>query len=259
MITVGLGFVLGFLIGLTGVGGGALIAPSLYVVLGLSYQEAVSLSLIYAVITKIISAVQHVRQRTVLWRITLLYGGLGIPGAVLGSQLLFWAGSATDRIFPFVMSGVLLVVAGLLLSETVGASHAERRQPFSPFQFDAGSVATVAVIQLFVGVLLGATSIGSGSIIIVSMLYLFRMSAQEVVGSNIVIALVMAAPAWLTHYAAGGLDWSLLGLLMIGSAVGAVLGAKATMVLKGPQLKMVIAALITIGAVATLVKAWPGS
>ena len=259
MITVGLGFVLGFLIGLTGVGGGALIAPALYVVLGLSYQEAVSLSLIYALITKIISAVQHVRQRTVLWRITLLYGGLGIPGAVLGSQLLYWAGSATDRIFPFVMSGVLLIVAGLLLLETAGASRAERRKPFSAFQFGVGSVATVAVIQLFVGVLLGATSIGSGSIIIVSMLYLFRMSAQEVVGSNIVIALIMAAPAWLTHYAAGGLDWSLLGLLMIGSAVGAVLGAKATMVLGGRQLKLAIAALITIGAVATLVKAWPGS
>ena len=256
MIVVGLGFALGFLIGLTGVGGGALIAPALYVVLDLSYQDAVSLSLIYAVITKIISTVQHVRQRTVLWRITLLYGGLGIPGAVLGSRLLYWAGSGTDRIFPFVMSGVLLIVAGLLLSEAAGAGQAERRQLLSPYQFGVGSVAKVAVIQLFVGVLLGATSIGSGSIIIVSMLYLFRMSAQQVVGSNIVIALIMAAPAWLTHYAAGGLDWSLLGLLVIGSAVGAVLGAKATMMLGGRQLKLVIAALVTIGAVATLAKAW---
>lgn len=59
---ISIGFILGFLIGLTGVGGGALLAPALYAVLGLGYQAAVSVTLIYAVITKAFSAVQHVRQ-----------------------------------------------------------------------------------------------------------------------------------------------------------------------------------------------------
>ena len=91
LIAVPLGFVLGFLIGLTGVGGGALVAPALYVILGVGYGAAVALSLVYSLFTKVIGAAQHVRQGTVLWRITLLYGVLGIPGAVFGSRFVYAA------------------------------------------------------------------------------------------------------------------------------------------------------------------------
>src|SRR5688500_13262310 len=61
VVTVGIGFVLGFLIGLTGVGGGALVAPALYVILGMSYTGAVAMSLVYSFFTKIVGLVQHVR------------------------------------------------------------------------------------------------------------------------------------------------------------------------------------------------------
>jgi uncharacterized membrane protein YfcA len=75
------------------VGGGALVAPALYVVLQVSYAQAVTLSLIYSVFTKILGVLQHLRQGNVAWRITLLYGVPGIPGAVLGSQVLYTAHS----------------------------------------------------------------------------------------------------------------------------------------------------------------------
>lgn len=133
LIAVPLGFVLGFLIGLTGVGGGALVAPALYVILGLSYGEAVALSLIYSVFTKIVSAVQHLRQGTVLWGITLLYGLTGIPGAVLGSQVIYWAGIEYQRTFSFLMGGVLLLVASLILMETGFRNAAAREKPLSPY------------------------------------------------------------------------------------------------------------------------------
>ena len=255
VITIALGFVLGFLIGLTGVGGGALIAPTLYVVLGLTYQSAVAVSLIYAVITKVVGAVQHIRQGAVLWRVTLLYGGLGIPGAIVGARLVYLAGDATERIFPFIMSGVLMLVAGLLFREARAGAVGDRRKPFSPHAIGIRGVLVVAVLQMFVGILLGATSIGAGSIVILSMLYLFRMNAHQVIGSNIIIALVMAAPAWLTHYAVAGIDWKLLGLLLVGSSVGAILGAKSTLRLPERQLKFAVAGLIFIGAAATFAKA----
>jgi len=66
------------------VGGGALVAPALYVVLQVSYAQAVTLSLIYSVFTKILGFLQHLRLGNVSWRVTLLYGVAGIPGAVLG-------------------------------------------------------------------------------------------------------------------------------------------------------------------------------
>jgi len=256
LITVGLGFFLGFLIGLTGVGGGALVVPALYVILGLDYQASVALSLVYSLFTKIVGAVQHMRQGTVLWKITLLYGLAGIPGAVLGSQAVYWAGSATQRLFPFLMGAVLIVVAALILTESVLTSLVWQGKPFSPRRITRGGVAAIVPFQLVVGVLLGITSVGSGSLVILSMLYLFQMSAKEIVGSNIVIALIMVVPAGLTHYAAGGVDWPVLILLMIGSLIGTVLGSKATLIVPERTLKFSIASFIALGAVSTVIKAW---
>jgi len=256
LIAVPLGFVLGFLIGLTGVGGGALVAPALYVILGLEYGEAVALSLIYSLFTKIVSAGQHLRQGTVLWKITLLYGLTGVPGAVLGSRIIYSAGSEARRMFPFVMGGVLLLVAALMLMEAAVRGIAAREKPFSPHELTWPGAAVIAVFQLFVGALMGLTSIGSGSLVILSMVYLFRMSAREIVGSNIVIALIMVIPAGLTHYLTGGVSWTLLIVLLIGSFGGAVLGSRSTMVMSDRALKVTIVVLIVAGAVSTMAKAW---
>lgn len=255
LITVPLGAALGFFIGLTGVGGGALVAPSLYVILGLSYQDAIALSLVYSLFTKIVGAIQHVRQGTVLWKLTLLYGLAGVPGAVLGSHAIYRVGPATERIFPYVMAGLLVTVALLILLETALRSLAEREKPFSPDALTGWTIAAIVVIQLFVGVLLGITSVGSGSLVILSMLYLFRMTARQIVGSNLVIALIMVIPAGLTHLGLGGIRVSLLVLLMIGSIAGTVVGARMAMRLPERVLKLIIAVLLLAGAVATVLRA----
>ena len=255
LITVPLGAVLGFLIGLTGVGGGALVAPALYVILGLGYQEAISLSLVYSLLTKIVGAAQHIRQGTVLWRITLVFGLTGIPGAVLGSHAIYRMGDATERIFPYVMAGLLVAVAALILLESVLQSLAQREKPFSALQLSPGGIAAIAAFQLLVGVLLGVTSVGSGSLVILAMLYLFRMTVQQIVGSNIVIALIMVVPASLTHLGLGGTRLSLLVPLMVGSIFGTVIGARAALRLPAVALKGTIVVLILAGAVATVVKA----
>jgi uncharacterized membrane protein YfcA len=251
-----IGFVLGFLIGLTGVGGGALVAPALYVILGVDYGHSVALSLIYSLVTKIVSAVQHLRQGTVLWKITLLYGLTGIPGAVLGSQVIYWASGGGQRIFPFLMGGVLLLVSALMFTETVVQAIAAGEKPFSPYRITWRGVLAIGGFQLIVGTLMGLTSIGSGSLVVLSMVYLFQMSVQEIVGSNIVIALIMVIPAGVTHYVAGGVDWRLLAWLLIGSVGGAILGSKSTMILPDRAIKLAIAALIVVGAISTIAKAW---
>jgi len=255
LITVPLGAVLGFLIGLTGVGGGALVAPSLYVILGLNYQDSIALSLVYSLFTKIVGGIQHIRQGTVLWKITLLYGLTGIPGAILGSHAIYRVGPATERIFPYVMAALLATVAVLILLETVLRRLAAREKPFSPYVLTPSAIVAIAIFQLFVGILLGITSVGSGSLVILSMLYLFRMTTQQIVGSNLVIALMMVIPAGLTHFGLGGVSVSLLVLLMLGSLIGTVLGAKTALRLPGWALNLIIVILILAGAVATAAKA----
>ncbi len=249
-----LGFVLGILIGLTGVGGGALVAPTLYVVLDRSYAEAVSLSLVYSLLTKIVSAVQHVRQGTVLWRLTLLYGVMGIPGAIVGSRLVYAGTGATPRLLPLLMSAILLLAALLIAFDTRLTRLMAWEKPFSPHHLTWPMVVGVAALQLVVGVLLGLTSVGSGSLVILSMLYLFRMSAREIVGSNIVIALLMVVPAGVTHYLAAGIPGALLAALLLGSLGGAVVGARMAMWVPEQPLKLTMAVLIALGALATIVK-----
>ncbi|HEX2501474.1 MAG TPA: sulfite exporter TauE/SafE family protein [Methylomirabilota bacterium] len=256
LAAVPLGFVLGVLIGLTGVGGGALVAPTLYVVLGRSYAEAVALSLVYSFLTKIASAVQHVRQGTVHWRLSLLYGLTGIPGAIVGSRLVYAGTASTPRLLALLMGAILLFAAALIALDTRIASLMAWEKPFSPNDLGWPIRLAVALIQLVVGALLGLTSVGSGSLVILSMVYLFRMSAREIIGSNIVIALLMVVPAGLTHYLTAGVPGALLGALLIGSLGGALIGARMTMWFPDRPLKLATAGLIALGAVATIVKAW---
>jgi uncharacterized membrane protein YfcA len=256
LAAVPLGFGLGVLIGLTGVGGGAVVAPALYVLLGRSYAEAVALSLVYSLITKIVSAAQHARQGTVLWRLSLLYGLAGIPGAVVGSRLVYADTATTERALPLLMSAILLLAGLLIALEPRIADLMAWEKPFSPHQLSGPVVLAVAAFQLLVGALLGLTSVGSGSLVILSMIYLFRMSAREIVGSNIVIALLMVVPAGLTHFLTAGVPGALLGALLVGSFGGAFLGARLAMQAPERPLKLAMAAVIALGAVATIVKAW---
>lgn len=255
LIVVPLGGILGFLIGLTGVGGGALVAPSLYVILGLNYGDAIALSLVYSLFTKIVGAAQHIWQGTVLWKLTLLYGLAGVPGAIVGSHAIYRVGPAAERVFPYVMAALLATVALLILAETAIRDLARRDKPFSPHELTPAAIGVVLIIQVIVGLLLGVTSVGSGSLVILSMLYLFRMSAQQIVGSNLVIALIMVIPAGLTHFGLGGVSPSLLALLLVGSLIGTLLGARTALRLPAWALKLVIVVLIMAGAVATVLKA----
>jgi len=256
LTSVALGGALGFLIGLTGVGGGALVAPVLYVVLGLEYREAVALSLIYSSFTKIFGAAEHLRQGTVVWNVTALYGLTGVPGTVLGSHLVYAAPAAVQRGFPFLMGAVLLVVAVLLALETRVSRLAARARPFSLARLSWRAIVTVSVIQLGIGTLMGLTSVGSGSLVILSMLYLFEMPVKAIVGSSIVIALIMIVPASAAHFAAAGVSWGMLSPLLLGSFGGAILGSRTVLLLRERDLKLAIVALVMLGAVATIVKAW---
>lgn len=255
ILTVAIGGILGFLIGLTGVGGGALVAPALYVILGMTYTEAVAASLVYSVFTKIVGFAQHLRLGTVLWRLALLYGIPAIPGAIIGSQLLY-AFESAERLFALVMGGVLMLVAVFLLLEANIKRIGGREKPFDPDHVGIRGAIVVGLIAFAVGVLLGITSVGSGSIVILTMILLFRMTARQVVGTNIAIALVMVIPAGLSHFASGGVRVPVLLLLLLGSAFGTVLGSRATLVVPDRALKIIMSVLILISAAATIWRAW---
>jgi uncharacterized membrane protein YfcA len=154
------------------------------------------------------------------------------------------------------MSAILLLAALLIACETPLARLMAWEKPFSPHDLTWPMALVVAALQMVVGVLLGLTSVGSGSLVILSMLYLFRMSTREIVGSNLVIALLMVVPAGITHYLTAGVPGALLAALLVGSLGGAVVGARMAMWVPEQPLKLTMAGLIALGAVATIVKSW---
>ncbi len=254
LITLALGFVLAYFIGLTGVGGGALVAPALFVVLDLPYTQAIGTSLVYAFLTKILSAATHIRQGTVHWRLALLYGLSGAPGAIVGSYLLHDLGKWLGPVFPLLMGVLLLAVAGLLAGEAGHLPFFNRANPLIPEKVSGPSMVGIGTYSLAVGALMGVTSVGSGSLIILSMVYLFTLPARKVVGTNIVIALIIILPAAVTHLSLGGVTLRILGLLLLGSIPGAVLGSRTTVLVPDRILRFAIALLVAVSALATLIK-----
>jgi uncharacterized protein len=255
VLTVGLGAVLGFFIGLTGVGGGALVAPSIYVLLGTTFTQAVGLSLVYALFTKVLAFAQHQRSGNIEWRTALLYGLAGIPGALLGSALLYATGWS-ERFFAGVMAIVLILVGVLLLLDANIGRLAGRRRPFDPQHLGARAAVALAALSFCVGILLGMTSIGSGSVIVLSMALLLRMSARVIVGTNIAISLIMLIPASAAHLLAGGVEAERITLLLVGSVVGVTLGTRATSLISERWLRSAIALLVIVSSVATVTRAW---
>jgi len=258
VLTAGLGAALGFFIGLTGVGGGALVAPSIYVLLGTTFMQAVSLSLMYSVFTKALAFAQHQRSANIHWRTALLYGVAGIPGALLGSALLYATGWS-ERLFAGVMAGVLILVGVALLLDANLGRLAARPRPFDPEHLSGSAAAGLAGLSFGVGILLGMTSIGSGSVIVLSMALLLRMNARLIVGTNIAISLIMLIPTSAAHLVAGGIEADRITLLFVGSVVGVTLGTRATTLISDRSLRTVIALLVIVSSVATVARAWSTS
>jgi len=255
ILSIGLGFVLGFLVGMTGVGGGALVAPALYVILGLPYTQAVGTSLVYASFTKIFSFIQHLRQLNVKWNLAFAYGLGGIPAAIAGSELVHLAEPLTKRFFPLLMGFLLMGVSAMILFESA-FFHRELVKPFSPDRFTRPGRLAVVGYMILVGGLVGMTSVGSGSLVILSLIYLFQMPVRQMVGTDITIAIFMIIPAGATHFLVGGVNSRTLVFLLLGALAGAVLGSKATMKVPDRILKTTIACLIMVSSIATILKAW---
>ncbi|MGH7319965.1 MAG: sulfite exporter TauE/SafE family protein [Candidatus Rokuibacteriota bacterium] len=254
ILTVGLGFVLGFLVGMTGVGGGALTAPALYVILNLPYHQVVGISLVYASLTKLLSLLQHLRQGNVRWRLVVTYAAGGIPAAIVGSHLVHLFESLARRTLPLLMGFILMGVSALILFESV-VRHRQQTKPFNPDRLTWLVRLAVVGYMTIVGCLVGLTSVGSGSLVILSLIYLFEMPVRQMVGTDITIAILMALPAGATHVLIGGVEFRTLFLLLAGAAAGAILGSKATMKVPDRVLKVSIGALIMLSAIATIIKA----
>jgi len=247
-----LGLVIGFLVGLTGLGGGALMTPALILILGMEPLTAVGTDLVYASITKMLGAWQHVRQRNVNWQLVMLLACGSLPGAFCGTLLLAYFEHLhlpVGHLLKPVLGVVLVAVALTTLWKTYG--RADHPPPAEACEIRCRR-RWIILLGFGVGVLVSLTSIGSGTIVTLFLIVWFAMSIPRVVGTDLTHAVILLSFAGLTHLAQGHADLRIAGLMLVGSLPGVWVGAQFTGRLPDRTVKTVLAALLLISGLRLL-------
>ncbi|MCA1194346.1 sulfite exporter TauE/SafE family protein [Saccharopolyspora sp. 6V] len=215
------GLLTGSLVGLTGMGGGALTMPLLTVVFGVPPLAAVSTDLVAGAVMKPVGAAVHLRRRTAhLPTVGLLCLG-SLPCALLGSLLAGRLGAGTGAVLKGVSAAAVLLAAVTL----VVRMRLDRGRPASGAAPRIRPVPAV-LLGAAAGFVVGTTSVGSGSIVIVCLLLLDRaMSSARLVGTDLVQAVPLVLVAALGHLLHGQVDLGLVGSLLAGSLPGVLAGS----------------------------------
>ncbi|HJN14822.1 MAG TPA: sulfite exporter TauE/SafE family protein, partial [Armatimonadota bacterium] len=210
-----LGLTIGFLVGMTGLGGGALMTPALILILKMEPIAAIGTDLIYASITKFVGAVKHIRLGNVRWRIVkyLSYGS--IPGALVGSYLVSRVElDATPMLevrIQQLLGVMLILVAAIIVWRAFRAGPVEGAEERKDF---VGRRHWVVLLGVLVGMLVSLTSVGSGAIVMAALLLWFPLGTSSLVGTDIVHAVVLLGVAGLSHLIQGHADLRVSGLLL---------------------------------------------
>lgn len=251
------GLLVGFLVGLTGVGGGSLMTPFLVVIMGVPAPTAIGTDMVYATATKLTGSWQHYRQRSINLEVALFLGIGSIPASLLGVRTLEWIKNSFDAervnaIMITVIAITLVVVGGSLIFRTFMPERwTERKQ----HRWD-GKGRMSLQRRLFTiifgaagGYLVGLTSIGSGSIMAVILLLLYPLSPAVIVGTDIAHATVLSLVTGLAHITQGNVDFGLVGTLLLGSIPGVLIGSRVAPWLPSRPLRIVLSVmLIFVGA-----------
>jgi uncharacterized protein len=220
------GLIVGFAVGLTGMGGGALMTPILVLLFGIAPLAAVSSDLVASLIMKPVGAAVHAGRGTVRWGLAGWLAVGSVPSAFLGVIFLKSLGSATriQAIVSVALGSVLLVaVAALLLKMYL--DHRTRHLRGVDEQLIVKKLPTLA-IGASIGFVVGITSVGSGTLVIVLLLFLYpRLRGSQMVGTDLAQAIPMVGSAALAHIVFGDFKLSLTVSILIGSIPGVLIGA----------------------------------
>jgi uncharacterized membrane protein YfcA len=220
------GLIVGIVVGLTGMGGGALMTPILVIGFGIEPLAAVSSDLVAAVIMKPIGGGIHFRRGTVHTGLVKWLALGSVPGALLGSYVVSHLGGDVGNTIKTVLGIVLLIAAGAMVVRGYLSRHrglgvegdAARRVPVRR--------AATLTIGLLGGTIVGMTSVGSGSLMIVALMLLYpTLSSKELVGTDLVQAVPLVLAAAIGHIIWGEFEFGLTSSLLIGSVPGVIIGA----------------------------------
>jgi uncharacterized membrane protein YfcA len=217
-------FMVGTLIGITSMGGAALMTPFLILIVGVRPVLAVGTDLAYSAITKIIGAAMHWRQNTVDIATALRLACGSIPGGTIGvlaMNQLRRDGVDVDQWLRRAIGVVMVTVALVLLFRTLYA----RGPQVTPHFVDRHKTFCTVAWGAAVGFAVGLTSVGSGSLIVPFLIMLYPLAPARMVGTDVFHAALLVSATALLHMQAKHVEWRLLPVLLAGSVPGVLLGS----------------------------------
>jgi len=243
------GTIVGLIVGLTGVGGGALMAPILLIGFGMELQTVVATDLLFATITKIAAGGMHIRNQLVDWQIVKRLW-LGSITATVMVVIYVQSGHLIHSptwIMPLLGLLILVSAISLIFEKRLQARQTTRRIAM-PTQFKTmqGSMTTVAGGIL--GALITMTSIGAGALgaVFLRALYPLRMQPAPLVASDTVHAIPVSLIGGLSFLVMGYTDLTMLGFLLLGSIPAALIGSSLVNRVPVRLIKLLLALILSI-------------
>jgi uncharacterized protein len=248
------GLIVGVLVGLTGAGGGALMTPILVLLFGVTPSAAVSSDIVASAIMKPFGGFIHFRRGTVDFGLVLWLSIGSVPAAFAGVFIdhSLGAGKVMQQRIEYAMGAALLVASAAMVARMVAGGARGR-----DVQGDEGRVHVKRVLTIAIGavcgLLVGITSVGAGSLVIVMLMFAYpRLSMRRLVGTDIVQSMPLVGSAAIGHALFGNLQFGLTAAIAIGSIPGVIAGALLSSRSPDRVLRPVIAVVLTATAVKLL-------
>jgi uncharacterized protein len=242
------GFLVGTIVGLTGVGGGSLMTPLLMLLFHVNPSVAVGTDLLYAAVTKSGGTLVHGLKGTVDWRITRALATGSIPASILALITVhLWLpgglGGASHLISVALGVALLLTSVSLIFRRKIQAFAKRHAAEPNVRRTYLLTVLTGAIL----GVLVSISSVGAGALGVTVLFFLYpHLPAHRIVGSDIAHAVPLTLVAGIGHWFLGSIDWLLLGSLLLGSLPGIWLGSHVSARVPESVLRPILAAVLVL-------------
>jgi uncharacterized protein len=234
VIVFGLG--VGILVGLTGIGGGSLMTPLLLIFIGVQPHVAVGTDIAYGALTKTVGGWQHLRSGTVDMGVSKWLAFGSVPGALAGVVVVEALPSPPDEALLWGVAAALTLTALVTLGRALFVPRVHERERESA-RLTSRMKRLAVILGLVLGFILGVTSVGSGALIGLALILIFRLTPHRVVGTDVFHAAILLWAAGLAHVVAGNVDYGLMANILIGSLPGVVIGERLARVVPAAGLR----------------------
>ena len=251
------GLLVGFLVGLTGMGGGALMTPILIFFFGFSPTMAVGTDVTYAAVTKIFGSWRHWKQGSVDLPLALWLAAGSVPASLVGvgtvNYLKHNYGDLLNSILYRAIGFALMAVGVLLVVKVV--MHVDRKHRRENIRLSARVKTLTVLLGATTGLIIGLTSVGSGTFLGVFLILFYPLATDRIIGTDIFHAMILLLATGAAQITVGNVNLWMVGALLMGSIPGVLIGSQLTLRAPTRLLRIILAVVLFVSGLALLGKA----